>query len=53
MIFIILIVSVFCLFLNTFIRRPPRKFVTAKGPVLGAEGVFLGKPGFGVGEISF
>jgi hypothetical protein len=41
---------VFSIFLNTPIRRTPRKIVTAKWPLLGVEAVFVGKAGFGVGE---
>jgi hypothetical protein len=41
---------IFSIFLNTPIRRTPRKFVTAKRPLLGVEAVFVGKAGFGGGE---
>jgi len=40
----------FSLFLNTPIRPLQIRYVTAKWPVLGVEGVLFGKAGVGVGE---
>jgi len=40
----------FSFFLNTPIRPSQIRYVTAKWPVLGVEGGFIGKAGVGVGE---
>ena len=47
---ILIVLVLFSIFLNTPIRPLQIKYVTAKWPLIGVEGAFLGEAGVGVGE---
>jgi len=50
MVFVILIVFLISMFLNTLIRRLHSKYVTVKWPLIGVERGFPGEAGIVVGE---